>query len=101
MALLEVAEQVNTDHMAVLMKDFVTQDDVVSREWVDVGDEVFVTGLFTLAPGQQRNMPIVRTGNVAMIPTEKIQTELGFSDVLSRGTIYRGIERFSCVREAH
>ena len=80
-ALLEVAEQVNTDHMAVLMKDFVTQDDVVSREWVDVGDEVFVTGLFTLAPGQQRNMPIVRTGNVAMIPTEKIQTELGFSDV--------------------
>jgi hypothetical protein len=79
--LLEVAEQLNADYMAVLTKDFVTEEDISRREWVDVGDEIFVTGLFTLAPGQRRNTPIVRTGNVAMIPMEQIQTELGFSDV--------------------
>jgi hypothetical protein len=81
-AILQVAEQPNlAPRMAVLTKDFVTNDDIASREWVDVGDEVFVTGLFTLAPGQKRNTPIVRTGNIAMIPSEQIQTELGFSDV--------------------
>jgi len=81
-AILQVAEQPNlAPRMAVLTDDFVTDDDIASREWVDVGDEVFVTGLFTLAPGQKRNTPIVRTGNIAMIPSEQIQTELGFSDV--------------------
>lgn len=80
-ALLQVAEHPNTDHMAVLTREFVTREDIASREWVDVGDEVFVTGLFTPAPGQKRNMPIVRHGNVAMIPEEQIQTELGFADV--------------------
>jgi hypothetical protein len=80
-AILQVAEQFNVDHLAVLMDDFVTQEDIANREWVDIGDEVFVTGLFTPAPGQNRNMPLVRHGNIAMIPTEQIQTELGFSDV--------------------
>ncbi|HXY78755.1 MAG TPA: hypothetical protein VEH47_08065 [Candidatus Acidoferrales bacterium] len=80
-AVLQIGEQPNTDHLAVLTKDFVNTEDIANREWVDVGDEVFVTGLFTPAPGQKRNMPIVRHGNIAMIPTEQIQTELGFSDV--------------------
>lgn len=80
-AILQIAEQPDTDFLGVLTKDFVTGDDIVSREWVDVGDEVFVTGLFTRAPGQNRNMPIVRHGNLAMIPEEQIQTEIGFTDV--------------------
>jgi hypothetical protein len=80
-AVLQIGEQSNTDHLAVLTKDFVTTEDIANREWVDIGDEVFVTGLFTPAPGQKRNMPLVRHGNIAMIPSEQIQTELGFSDV--------------------
>jgi hypothetical protein len=80
-AILEIAEQSNVDNLAVPTGDFVTQLDVETRESVDIGDEVFVTGLFTPAPGQNRNMPLVRHGNVAMIPDEQIQTELGFSDV--------------------
>jgi hypothetical protein len=80
-ALIQIAEQPNTDHLAVQTRDFVTQEDIASREWVDIGDEVFVTGLFTPAPGQTRIMPMVRHGNIAMIPSEQIQTELGFSDV--------------------
>lgn len=48
---------------------------------IGIGDEVFATGLFTAVPGQTRNMPIVRHGNIAMLPAEQIQTELGYADV--------------------
>lgn len=37
-----------------------------------VGDEVFIAGLFKKAKGASRNIPIIRTGNVAMVPKEKI-----------------------------
>jgi hypothetical protein len=80
-AIIQIAEHPDADHLAVSMDLFVTQADIASRQSVDIGDEVFVTGLFTLAPGQKRNLPIVRHGNVAMIPDEQIQTDLGFTDV--------------------
>lgn len=48
---------------------------------IGVGDEVFATGLFTPAAGTARNEPIVRHGNIAMLPKEQIQTELGYADV--------------------
>jgi hypothetical protein len=47
---------------------------------VGVGDEVFVVGLFTYAPGSKRNLPIVRPGNIAMIPDEQIQVDGEFTD---------------------
>ena len=78
---IQIAEHPDADHLAVLNDRFVTQEDIESRQCVDIGDEVFVTGLFTLAPGQKRNLPIVRHGNVAMLPDEQIQTDLGFTDV--------------------
>ena len=39
---------------------------------IGVGDEVFITGLFTRVVGTSKNLPIVRTGNVAMMPGEHI-----------------------------
>jgi hypothetical protein len=48
---------------------------------IGIGDEIFATGLFTPAPGKSRNEPIVRHGNIAMMPQEQIQTELGYADV--------------------
>jgi hypothetical protein len=48
---------------------------------IGIGDEVFMTGLFTPAPGVKRNMPIVRYGTIAMIPDEQMDTELGYADV--------------------
>jgi hypothetical protein len=42
---------------------------------------VFTVGLFTYHAGTQRNMPIVRYGNIAMLPDEPIQVEGGFADV--------------------
>jgi hypothetical protein len=48
---------------------------------IGVGDEIHAIGLFSKAPGVHSNMPIVRTGNIAMMPTEQIQTDLGYTDV--------------------
>src|SRR5205807_6043235 len=79
-AIIPVGNQSNADIKGIASKDFVTQDDLSSRR-VGVGDELFITGLFTEAPGIARNMPIVRHGNIAMLPEEQIQTELGYADV--------------------
>jgi hypothetical protein len=42
-----------------------------------LGDEVFILGLFRSHYGQQRNIPIVRIGNIAAMPEEPVQTEAG------------------------
>ncbi len=39
---------------------------------IGVGDEVFIPGLFTKITETARNIPIVRTGTIAMIPGERI-----------------------------
>jgi hypothetical protein len=48
---------------------------------IGVGDEVFFMGLFTPASNNSRVLPIVRHGSLAMMPSEQIQTEIGFADV--------------------
>jgi hypothetical protein len=48
---------------------------------IGVGDEVFITGLFNLASGRGRIMPIVRMGNIAMLPDDPIPTGYGETDV--------------------
>jgi Trypsin-like peptidase domain len=42
---------------------------------VGVGDEVFVVGLFTSHYGQTKNVPIVRIGNIALMPEEPVKTK--------------------------
>lgn len=53
-----------------------------SKEYhsIGVGDEVFITGLFANLTGTKRNLPIVRMGNIAMMPDEKVPTALGDID---------------------
>jgi hypothetical protein len=59
------------DVRCVSEKDFLTRQDIVDYK-IGAGDEVFMTGLFTEVPGTQKNLPIVRMGNVALIPEEGI-----------------------------
>jgi len=43
------------------------------KRWViDVGTDVFITGLFQRHAGRERNIPIIRTGSIAALPEEKI-----------------------------
>lgn len=48
--------------------------DVISKEGIGCGDEVFITGLFTQHFGLERNLPIIRIGNIACMPDEPVQT---------------------------
>jgi hypothetical protein len=64
------------DYKAVHVNTFLTGE-IIQQKEIGVGDEVFVTGLFAHAAGSQRNLPIVRTGNIAMMPDEVIPTDSG------------------------
>jgi hypothetical protein len=57
------------DYAAIPIEDCLT-DDIRRTENIGVGDEVFITGLFALHSGNEKNLPIIRTGNIAMIPDE-------------------------------
>ena len=48
---------------------------VIKENEIEVGEEVFVTGLFSHHHGQSKNIPIVRVGNISAMPEEKIQTK--------------------------
>jgi hypothetical protein len=44
---------------------------------VEIGDEIFVVGVFASMAGKQKNDPIVRTGAIAMAPVEPVSAEVG------------------------
>lgn len=46
---------------------------------IGTGDDVFITGLLAHHPGTERNMPIVRIGNIAALPTEPIALDYGIA----------------------
>jgi len=50
-------------------------DEITRKESIGIGDDVFITGLFTRFAGSKKNLPIIRMGNVAMMPDELIPTE--------------------------
>jgi hypothetical protein len=56
-------------------------EEIIEEHRIGPGDEVFITGLFTKAVGASQNMPIVRMGNVSLMPHEKIpHGDLGLID---------------------
>ena len=48
--------------------------DIVTEQGIGVGDEVFMAGLFANRPGADRNIPIVRVGNIAAMRDEPVYT---------------------------
>lgn len=53
---------------------FVSEDDFVAGR-IGLGSDVSIVGLFKLMAGDTKNFPIVRVGNIAMLPTDKVVTE--------------------------
>lgn len=69
------------DYLTIPMSMFAL-DSVIKSNSIGVGDEVFLTGLFINAYGKEKNMPIVRIGNIALMPDEKISIKhFGSADV--------------------
>jgi hypothetical protein len=56
--------------------DFLTDADIHANVMA-VGNEVQIIGLFSRVPGKASISPVVRTGNVAMFPPEKIPSQIG------------------------
>jgi hypothetical protein len=54
-------------------------DELVKQHRVSIGDEVFFMGLFSEHPGADRNEPIARFGNIALMPGEKVTVDTGDS----------------------
>ncbi len=75
-AVLPYSPPLNVEYKFVPV-DLFLSDDIIQKENIGVGDEVFITGLFAHVSGSQRNLPIVRMGNIAMMPDEIIPTDLG------------------------
>lgn len=69
----------NWDQLTFDVGDCAT-DEVITREEIGLGSEVFVIGLFSHHFGRDRNLPIVRTGNIAAMPEEPVQAR-GFGSM--------------------
>lgn len=61
------------DYSAIPTNIFVNETQICS-EGIGVGDDIFMAGLFAHHSGNEKNFPIVRMGNIAMIPNEPIKT---------------------------
>ncbi len=72
-ASLSLGFKENFDHLFIDNSVFLDNEKIKSNE-IDSGDEVFITGLFRHHYGNNKNIPIVRVGNIAALPEEKINT---------------------------
>ena len=59
------------DVVGVPSEMFLT-DEIIQESNVGPGDEVFYPGLFSRHAGAEKNLPILRSGNIAMMPTEDL-----------------------------
>ena len=53
--------------------NLIANKEVIMKNEISEGDEVFFAGLFTSHMGQKKNQPIIRFGKVALISDEKIE----------------------------
>jgi hypothetical protein len=64
------------DHLYYPVSSFATKE-VIEKEKIGLGDEVFLAGMFYGHLGKKRNIPIVRVGNIAAMPEEPVDTDIG------------------------
>jgi hypothetical protein len=67
---------VEADFRYLPLNYFCTVDNMRERNLtIGVGDEVYIVGLFVRHSGNLRNIPIVRTGNIAAMPEEPVRSK--------------------------
>lgn len=74
-AILNLAPSADVFDYRTIPLDMAATEVIIQKEEIGVGDDVFLTGLFASHFGSQRNIPIVRVGNIASMPEEKVHTE--------------------------
>lgn len=58
-----------------LPREMLITPQLLQQSHVGIGDELFVTGLFTYHHGEQRNLPVLRSGMIAAMPEEPLQDQ--------------------------
>lgn len=58
--------------LTVVPLDYIATDDYIAQNAVTEGDSVFFAGLFSERPGRERSHPIVRFGDIALMPREPV-----------------------------
>jgi hypothetical protein len=79
-AVTQIVNVGDADIIPVPVGELLTAQDTHELD-IGIGDEIFVTGLFSEVPSTTRNIPIIRHGNISMMPSEQIQTGYGYADV--------------------
>lgn len=74
-ALIQVEVENNFD-IAFLPMRYIATDDIVAQHSFGIGDEVFFVSLFVRHTGENRVLPIIRFGNIAMMPDEPIRIKI-------------------------
>lgn len=69
----------HVDYLGVPISMAATPE-LIEKEGIGVGDEVFMTGLFVNHFGRQNNLPILRAGNIALLEEEPVHTKRGATE---------------------
>lgn len=75
-AVMPIFSQERIEWMFWDVRGFAT-DETIKEINIDVGDDVFLTGLYHRHTGAKRNVPIIRAGIIAAMPEEPVKTKLG------------------------
>jgi hypothetical protein len=78
-AVLRATLPEESDHLVYPLSSIVTPL-IMATAQIGPGSEVFLVGLFAPHSGQQRNIPIIRVGNIAALPEEQVETRIGLID---------------------
>ncbi len=60
-----------------VLSDGLVTEERVERHNIGIGDDVFMVGRFTGHPGEKKNLPVARFGNISMVPSEELKNPLG------------------------
>jgi hypothetical protein len=64
------------DYLAFVPERQFLRPSMLHEKGIGIGDETMTVGLFHFVRGTESNSPIVRIGSIAMLPTERISTEV-------------------------
>ena len=62
--------------------NMLADDGVIKAEKTGIGDEIFFVGLFSEHYGQEHNLPVVRFGNISLMPSEKISVKVSADSII-------------------
>jgi hypothetical protein len=67
--------------VGMFLTDEIIEEEDEYGKHIGIGDEVFITGLFTRVTGRRMNLPILRMGTLAMMPNEPVRTRSGAVEI--------------------